>query len=83
MTTFERLQRKIKKQFGYELYGFRRTYAKTYSLSLGGASWEAYMKIGSTHDIVSSVYSATELLKAKKLSFSRGEFYPAKEGEQE
>ncbi|MBO7423894.1 MAG: hypothetical protein J6T99_11005 [Oscillospiraceae bacterium] len=82
MTTFERLQRKIKKQFGYELYGFRRTYAKTLSLSLGGASWEAYMKIGSTHIIVSSIYSATELLKAKKLSFSGMEFYPNKDGDQ-
>ena len=85
MTTFERLQRKIKKQLNIDLSGFRRTYAGTNALEQGGYSWEAYMGKDCKGLIVGSAYNATTLLKAKEIEFSMMQFFPkrTKDGEQE
>ena len=88
MTTFERLQRKIKKQTGIRLEGFRRTRAGGNALAQGGSSWEAsllndgqeYSPYKTCHYItVGSYYTATELLKAKEIVFSNFLFFPKEE----
>ena len=92
MTTFERLKKKIKEQTGMRLEGFRRTRAGGNALAQGGSSWEASLipdgmeyspyKIYLT---VGSQYTATELLKAKKIVCQSFLFFPVEEkaGEQE
>ena len=83
MTTFERLQKKIKEQTGIRLEGFRRTRAGGNALAQGGSSWEAsILEDGQEYSpykiylTAGSQYTATELLKAKEIVCRNFLFFP-------
>jgi len=65
MATFEKLQKRIKKDTGITLIKFRRMYAGHWQKSNGGWVWGAYDEENEANDI-GSCYTATELLKSKK-----------------
>ena len=64
MTTFEKLQIKIKKDTGLELENFKRTYHGCLQKS-SGFSWVANLKNSNIQ--VGSMVTATELLKKDKI----------------
>lgn len=63
MTTFERLAKRLKKDIGYDLVDFRRTYAGIHMRGSGAFVWVS--KIKGTNTEISSTVTATELLKKK------------------
>jgi len=65
MTTFERLAKRIEKDTGLKLVGFRRTGAGYWQKAQGSWVWAAYNSENLAHD-VGSCYTATELLKSKE-----------------
>jgi len=74
MTVFEKLQKKIKQDTGLSLDKFKRTYAGVHMKASGAHTWVAYFK--NERMTIGSVYSATELLKAKKLCVIWGDPFP-------
>lgn len=63
MTTFERLAKRIKKDIGYNLVNFRRTYAGVHMRGSGAFVWIANIK--GSNEQISSTVSAIELLRKK------------------
>jgi len=63
MTTFEKLAIRLKKDIGYDLVDFRRTYAGIHMKGSGAFVWVATIK--DTNFEISSTVTATELLKKK------------------
>jgi hypothetical protein len=65
MSTFIKLQIRLKNELGIDLFNFKRTRVGCWQKSLGAAVWIAQ---SSEHNIdYGSSYTATELLKCKKL----------------
>lgn len=69
MKLFEKLRLKLNEEFGFDLpehTKFQRTYAGHWQLSQGAWKWRCnYTEF---HCDIGSPYTATEILKAKKLS---------------
>jgi hypothetical protein len=79
MTTFEKLRVKIKKDTDLDLFNFERCYVGYWQRSTGAFSWRAKLRFEdggtSSYDYGSS-YSASALLKEKKLTFFNHEILP-------
>ena len=74
-TTFARLQKRIENELGIRAGRFKRTYAGRWMESQGAFKWTAI--VDDIHEI-GSMYTATELLKAKCLCINPdGEIFPA------
>lgn len=71
MTTFEKLQIKIKKDLNLDCYNFKREYASIQELGMGAFSWSADHSAGT----IGSGVSATELLKIKTLNIIESPVY--------
>lgn len=72
MTTFEKLQIRIADELGIYLYDFRRTRSGYWDRLRGAWSWRAKnMKISENHLDYGSQYSATDLLKCKRIEISK------------
>jgi hypothetical protein len=63
MKTFEKLAKRLKKDIGYDLVDFKRTYAGIHMRGSGAFVWTA--KIKGTNNLISSTITATELLQKK------------------
>lgn len=74
MKVFEKLALRIKKDLGFELVNFHRTYAGFHQRSNGGFVWVAEFK--DSNSDTGSCWSATKLLKSKnkliKLTYEQG-----------
>jgi len=64
MTTFEKLAIRLKKDIGYDLVDFKRTYAGIHMKGNGAFVWVA--NIEGSNVQISSTKTATELLKKKE-----------------
>lgn len=67
MTTFEKLQKRIKEELGLDLVEFGRCYPGYWQRAQGAWSWGARYNISGTKWI-GSQWSATKCLKAKRLA---------------
>jgi len=67
MTTFDRLKKRIKKEFGYDIDGIQRTYAGRNLKSAGAFVWFGWvvLKGKRTHKRIGSSWPASELIKKK------------------
>ena len=74
-TTFAKLQKKIENELGIKAGRFKRTYAGRWMKLQGAFKWIAL--VDDVYEI-GSMYTATELLKAKGLCINPdGEIFPA------
>jgi hypothetical protein len=69
-STFDKLKEKIKNDTGLELENFRRNYVGIHMKASGAWCWISKM-VGSNTE-VGSPTSASDLLKCKKLEYTRG-----------
>ena len=66
-TTFDKLQKRLMDDLGLSAKDFRRTRCGKWERSSGAWSWDA-VDASTGQRTVGSQYSATELLKSKKMS---------------
>lgn len=78
MTTFEKLQKHLKAELGLELVNFRRQRVGHWQRTGGAWLWVADLVHNETVTSfqIGSIFSATALLKYKKLSLSGNEVWP-------
>jgi hypothetical protein len=67
-STFQKLAEKIKKDLDFDAFDFRREYVGYWQRSNGAWVWSAKTKNGPI--TIGSQWSATYLLKAKKLAWA-------------
>jgi len=67
MTTFDKLKKRIKQEFGYGITDIQRTYAGRNLKSAGAFTWFGWVVINGerTHKRIGSSWPASELIKAE------------------
>ena len=78
LSTFARLQKKILDELGIYADRFERTYAGYWQRRSGHFAWIAFTEDGGLTKSIGSIYTATELLKARRLDYDpkNGELFP-------